>query len=167
MSFIATINDRFAKLFASNQSGSSITAPAPTTTGPSGDGIFDVRAGNHPFNAIALAFFGTRTSADNETFTARITGWRRISTLWVPVPLLALSLTQGTSVGVAGSDVVATEYFADTITASTAFTSAFEIVSPADNTVGLVKVDVFGCELLQVQLARSTNAACNALVAGF
>ncbi len=158
----------FTKLFSSNASGSSITAPTPTTTKPSGDGVVSgVASGSDGYNGLALAFYGTRSAADNETMTARLTGWRLVGTLWVPVPLLALAITQGTSVGVAGADVVATEYFADTITASTAFTSANEIINPADNTIALVKVDFCGFQLIQVQLAKGTNATCNCLAAGF
>lgn len=150
----------FTKLFATDVLASSITAPLPTVTDPAvSSGFLDTTAGN----IAAIVFYGTRTSSDNETFTARITGWRNIALLWIPVPLLALAITQGTSVGVAATDVVATEYFADTITASTSFTSAMEIISPADNTIAMVKVDPVGCRYVQVQLAKGTNATCNAL----
>ncbi len=164
--------DPFSKLFASNQTGSSITAPIPTVTEPTGDGILNLESINRvagalsPPNSVVVAFFGARTGA-NQTATARLTGWRKIGTLWIPVPLLALALTQGTSIGIAATDVVATDYFVDTITASTAFTSAYELISPADDTVAAVKVDLFGCEKLQVQVAKGTCTSVNALAASF
>ena len=165
----STFSQQLAKVFAANASGSSITAPTPTTTEPTGDGVFEsiLAEGTVALNALWLIFYGTRSSADNETFTARVTGWKKVTTLWVPIPLLALALTQGTSTGVAAAEVIATEYFADTITASTAFTSAYEIISPADNTIAAVKVDFAGCRKVQVQLAKGTNATCNVLAAGF
>jgi hypothetical protein len=33
--------------------------------------------------------------------------------------------------------------------------------------IGLVKVDLFGSQKLQVQLARGTNLSCNALAAAY
>ncbi len=165
---LSTWESKLLKLFAANTAAASITAPAPTNTEPTGDGVLDLRRGGESvMGGAMLHFFGTRTAADNETFTARLTGWRNVSGLWVPVPLLALNLTQGTSTGVAAGDVLDTEYFADTIVVSTAFTSAYEILSPADNTIGAVKVDLAGCRKLQVQLAKGTDATCNVLAAGF
>jgi hypothetical protein len=165
----STIINTLRKLFSANTSANSITKPAPTLTEPTGDGILDFSAlGNAPGNLALLAFFGTRTSADNETFTARVTGWKKATGgLWIPFPLLALSLTQGASHGVAAGDVLAAEYFADTVTASTAFTSSNELISPADDTIALVKVDPCGAAKLQVQLAIGTNAACNCLAGTF
>lgn len=158
----------FQKLFSSNQSGSSITKPSPTITEPSGNGIYELLpAGLQQTVGALFAFYGTRTSADNETMTARISAWRKIGSLWIPTPLLLLAITQGTSVGVASQDVVATEYFADTITATTAFTSAYEIISPVDDTIALVKVDPCGAQKLQVQVAKGTNATANCLASAF
>jgi len=170
MEFLSTLIQDFEKLHAANVSAASITAPTPTATAPVDgvDGVIGALSGNDEAgNAAAIVFYGTRTSADNETFTARVTGWRKVGDLWIPIPLLALTLTQGTSVGVAGQAVGASEYFADTITASSAYTSAYELVGPADNGVACVKVDFFGCRKLQVQLAKGTNASCNALAGVF
>jgi hypothetical protein len=167
MNTIGTLVNEFTKLFAANTAAATITALVPTATEPTGNGVLDAMTNWAGANAAFLQFFGTRTAADDETLTAKVTGWRLMGTLWVPVPLLALALTQGTSVGVASQPVVATEYFADTVTASTAFTSAYELISPADNTIAGVKVDFFGCRKLQVQLAKGTNATCNCLAAVF
>lgn len=158
----------FEKLYAANVTAASITNPTPSTTAPTGDGVFNMAlSADAGLNAVQLVFYGTRTSADNETFTARVTGYRKVGTLWVPFPLLALSMVQGTSVGVAGADVVATEYFADTIAVTSAFTSLYEVSSPADNTIAYVTIDPVGCRYLRVDLAKGTNASCNVLAAGF
>lgn len=171
---LGTASVPYVKLFSADQSGSSITIPTPTMTAPSGDGIIDATSidGRQDFSSILLKFFGVRTSADNETFTARVTGWRRfgqtgLNDLWIPTPLLSLALTQGTSIGVASTPAIATNYFADTIVVSTAFTNAYEVISPADNSIALIKLDIFGSQLVQVQLAKGTNAACNGAAATF
>lgn len=153
----------FSKLFAADTNAGSITAPIPTITAPAaGDnGFLPMLDGN----AAAFVFYGTRTSVDNETFTAQITAWSQVGALWIPVPLLSLALIQGTPIGIAGQTVIATEFFADTITLTTAWAAAatYEINNPANNTIGMVKIDAFGAQFLQVQLAKGTNATCNAL----
>jgi hypothetical protein len=159
----------YVKLFAANQTGAAIAAPPPTTTAPTGDGMFssapDVSYGEERLNSCGLVFYGA--GADNSTFTARVTGWRKVGALWVPVPLLALSGVFGSAVGVAAADVLDTERFADTLTASTGYTSAYELISPADNTVACAKVDFFGCQFVQVQVARGTATSVNVLATGF
>ena len=85
----------------------------------------------------------------------------------MPTPLLALSFTLGTSVGVAAQSVINTHRFADTAAATTAFTESNEIISPADNTVAVVKVDHFGSEMVQVQVAIGTATNVNCLWALF
>src|SRR5688572_26547695 len=94
----ATPCTNFSVLYSANVTAGSITAPVPTTTEPSGNGVFDNRFSRDrrsAMNYVVVAFFGA--GADNATGTARVTGWRKVSSLWVPVPLLALNFTLGTS----------------------------------------------------------------------
>lgn len=161
----STFAASFQKLYAANVTTSTLTAPTPTTTEPVGDGVFEMGQGPVPANSLHLAFVGT--DAQNETFTALVVGWRKLGALWIPTPLLALTITLGTATGVEESGVIDTELFADTIAASTAHTSAYELISPANNGVAGVKVDLFGCQKVQVLLAVGTGASCNALAAGF
>lgn len=173
MQTLGTKRLSWQKLLAANTTAATITNGLPTITKPAaaaGVGVIDfVGEGNESIqNNLLLSFFGERSAADNETFTARVEGWRRLGDgLWVPVPLLNLTLTMGTAVGVAGQGIINTEYLADTVVASAAFTSAYELISPADNSVALVKVDLFGCDLVCVRLAKGTCAKCNAVWAGF
>ncbi len=147
------------RLYAANVTASSITNPTPRGQEPTGDGILSV----DETNQALLYFFGAR-SADNQTATARVTLWSKTdNNLWVPTPLLALTLTYGLSTGIVAGDALNTDYFADTIAASTSFTSAVEIISPADDTVGCVKVDTFGGMLVQVQVAKGTCTSVNVL----
>lgn len=150
----------------------SMTQLAPQTAAPSGNDVAGMTVDDATgLDNIALVFFGV--GASTNTATAKIIGWRQISAggganaLWVPVPLLALNLTLGTQTGVAGCVVDNTHLFVTTITASTAYTSANEIISPGDNSPALVKVDTFGCQYVQVQLAVGTATSINAMLAQF
>ncbi len=179
MSEILTPRSDFLKLYSSNQTtaGTSITAPTLNTTGPSvteasPGGFFPMsrHGGCGMYSNAAIIFFGT--DAANETAIARVNGWRRVGyssdAIWVPVPLLALTITLGTQTGASTKIIGLSDLLADTITASTAFTSAYEIISPADNTCAMVKVDGCGCDFIQVQLAvNASSASINCAAAGF
>lgn len=164
-----TLIGDFQKLFTANVTSSSFSPLVPTGNEPSiGNGVLDMagealsdRAGA---SLAQFAFYG-QDSAD-QTFTARITGWRAfttdVGTLWIPTPLLALTLTMGAAGG--DGDVLDTvDFFVDTIVADSEFTEAKEIISPADDTVALVKVDAAGCKYVQVQLATGSCSQCNVL----
>jgi len=157
----STGQQTFTRLYAANVSAASITNPIPQLARPTGDGVIDASLDN-----VSLVFFGT-VSGGSQTATARVTGWRKTGSLWIPVPLLALSLTFGTQTGVASADVDNNQKFVTTITASTAFTTANEIISPGDNTIAEVKVDFHGCQFIQVDLAKGTCTDINALVSTF
>lgn len=151
--------------------GTSITPPAPTATEPTGDGIYDWRLkipqpslpGGNVGNILKMIFYGT--GGNNKTGTARVTAWTKIgvgttNTLWIPIPLMALAFTLGQQTGAANTPIAATYTFADVITASTAFTTANEIISPGgtDGAIACCKVDAFGAEKIQVQLALGVSS---------
>ena len=117
-------------------------------------------------NQVYIQFFGT--GADNATLSARITAWSRIGTLWIPTPLLALDVTLGGMTGEAGADIADTDRLADTIAVASGgeFTDAYEIISPESGAAG-VKVDTFGAERIQVQLAVGTATGANAILRPF
>lgn len=164
--YISTWIDPFQSLHSAVVTASSITPPVAMTTEPTGDGVFNMFSTHTvPLNSAVIAFFGGN-SADG-TFTARITGWRKIGTLWIPTPLLTLSGILGAMTGVAGTGVTASQLLADTLTVSTAFTTAYEIINPTGDQVAIVKVDAFGCEKIQVQVAIGTCNNIAALAAGF
>lgn len=169
-----TFNQSMTVLYSADVSAASITNPIPKVAAPSGNGVFllntlsDNSMASGP-NNVGLVFFGTGLAT--QTATARVTGWRQVGSgataLWVPVPLLALNLTIGSQTGVAGQVIDATHLFVTTITASTAYTSANEIISPGDNTCAEVKVDTHGMYYLQVDLAKGTCTAVNCAAFGF
>lgn len=169
MSQVTTPRGIDKKLYAAQQTASSITASVFTATEPTGDGYFNcgnTGAGGGNFNFITLSIFGVGNA--DTAGTALVEGFRKCEDGgWKPVKLLALAWTLGTAVGAASMAVSATEKFADTITASTAFTSANEIISPADNSIAMVKFDPCGCDFIRVQGAKGTATSFNVLAAGF
>jgi hypothetical protein len=169
MNPIATLCNELKKVFAANSTSASTTAPAPTLTEPTGDGIIDASAlggqQNGIVNQLFMIFYGI--GSNNATMTIRITGWRKLGSTWIPFPLLVLTITLGTRAGITGGDVSASEVFADTIVAATAYTAAYELLSQADNTIAGIKLDIFGCQKIQVQVDVNGSTSANALYAGF
>lgn len=179
---IGTVKAFMQRLYATNSTAASITAPAATITDPLGNaGVFQLPvvsgiqqnqslfpASSGP-NQLSLIFFGVGSAT---TGLARITAWfptaSSTNTLWIPVPLLALTLTLGSGTGVAGSNILDTDKIAASIVVSTAFTSAYEVISPADNTVACVKLDHFGASRIQVQTGlNSSSTSLNCLYGMF
>src|SRR4051794_13866756 len=104
----------WVRALTTSSTDSSYASRVATVTTPADDGVLTppLIAGKTPQSAL-LVFFGA--GADNATLTARIIGWRKIGTLWVPIDLAEVALTLSTAVGVAGTDAVATDRFADTL----------------------------------------------------
>jgi hypothetical protein len=173
MQSLITLPTKWQRLFAANQTGATVPAPAPTITQPSGDGVIPLNGMSNPPNVLALAFFGA--GADDNTGLARVTGWKRCDlagsvTLWVPTPLALLDLTLSTMTGVAGAAILNTDRFVDIIAEVGGYTTAEEILqaATAENTLAVYKVDVFGHELVQVQVGTNSSATnMNGIWSGF
>lgn len=156
---------------------------APTLTAPSGIGdaaaqttsaVWDIGPADETHNGAVINFFGA--GADNATFSARIIKWRKApgngttqADTWIPTVLAELACTLSTQVGVAGGVIVATDRLVDTIslTGTTANDDvSISIVSPANNTMGEVTIDLSGVERLEITFTTGGSATdCNALVA--
>lgn len=167
------------KAFETNLDATAFTLKVPTTTKPSGNGVLVLGPGAVPQR---MRLFPYGLGADGDVFVLRVTGWHRIGsgpfpgTLWFPETLAELTCTMSTFVGVAGSPVLATERFADTIVSVTTVgepsvasdvtrDGTFVIFSPANNTPAWVLMDTYGCELLQFDIDQTTNTPpANALV---
>jgi hypothetical protein len=168
--FTLTKCSNFTKLYGTNSTASSITVPAPTTTAPTGDGVFDLRgsgpAGEVP-NFGELIFYGA--GADEGTGTAKVILWHQCGTLWIPTVAVAVDLLLGTAVGVAGADLVATDRLVDSITptAGAVNVASMDVLSPNDNTVAKVSFDLRGASKIQVLTAKGSATNLNVLFRGF
>lgn len=160
----------YQKFYETNSTDASFPSRIPTTTAPSGNGVLVPPgsglggARNAPSAAMVVPY---GVGADNTTFKIRIIGWRLIGTLYVPTILCEFTCTNSTAVGVAGATVVATERFADTLTAN-AFnpSGGVEAVSVANNTPAHFLVDCKGCQYIEATFDMNASAtSANALVA--
>lgn len=158
----------FRKGHATNSTATSFASKIPTITEPSGDGVHKVAPGSWMPNAIMAVFFGA--GSENDTFSARIIGWRKIATgggdpntLYIPMVLAELGCTISATVGIANSPLVATDRFVDTISLITGNDDvSIDIVSPTADEIGHVVLDIKGCNYLEFSydMTGATNGNC-------
>lgn len=181
---LETLSTSFRKARSVNQTSTSFVAKIPTVTEPKGDigtntGASVIELGNYggaTQNGVLACFYGV--GSNNNTFSARIIGWRSIgenavsTMLWVPVLLAEYAvILSSTYPGIAGKTIVATEFFADTITLTYGNANVSEeIVSPtADAGIAHVVADIKGFQKLEFAFAINSGSAtdCNALLSLF
>lgn len=171
-------NRHYKKVRTTNAADTSFPSKVPTTTEPSGGGVIN-RSVAGDGSGLHLVFYGTGDADD--VFDTRVIGWRKVTGgptgLWVPTIIAGLTCTLGTATGVAGSEVVATELFADTITitsggeptvtADTTRGGTFRIFSPTANLIAWVVIPLYGFEKVELTFDMTTNdpTGANALYA--
>lgn len=174
MTALRTLGVAFTRLFVSNSTSSIPSDPAPTTTAPSGDGVFEMtRLDSTVANNGSLVIFGAGTAGN--TGEVRVFLWHRVSgpgsspPLYFPTQLLDLTVTLGGAVGVASENVLNTDKFCNTITASTNTTTASKDISSPATTNGIAKADfdLFGASHVQVLVGVTTMTSINALFKTF
>lgn len=128
----------YQKALATNANSASFPSKVPTVTEPTSDGVVDLlNAGTGLTVPRAVKVLPYGAGSDNDVYDLRLIGWRRIkgttpqTTLWVPTVLVEVTCTLSGAVGVAGSPVLATERFADTVTIKAA---GWEATTTADTT---------------------------------
>lgn len=165
----------FRNARSTNATDTAFPSRVPTGTEPTGDGVIDLVHGEQGCvrNRALIVAYGT--DAADETFAMRVIGWRRLGNdpetlLWVPVTLTEITCTLGASTGVAGREVVATEFFADTmafVAGKGAEGENLRLLSPADDTIAHVEVALQGFAKLEITFDMVLGASGNALVALF
>lgn len=131
------------KALATNTTDTSFDSKVPTTTEPTGEGVFDVESGSVVGQGLQAVFYGE--GANDTTFSVRLIGWKLMTTLWVPVVLAEFACTLSTVVGVAAAAVTDNDRFADTITLASGFSTANVIVtSSTGNIVGHATINLDG-----------------------
>lgn len=167
----------FRKFRTSNSTDASFPSKIPTTTQPSGTGVWDFTSGKTSPNGIlipsSIIVLPYNIGANNTTFKIRMIGWRSIysataTTLWVPQILCEFTCTASAAVGIASAAVLDTERFSDTLTAN-AFnpSGGVEAVSTANDTPAHFIVDIKGCPIIEATFDMNSSAtSANALWAG-
>ncbi len=165
-----------------NQTSASPASKVPTIVEPSGDagtatGAAVIELGDRlggAQNFVRAMFYGVGTN--NQTFSCRVYGWNGVVDtntgiqLWVPALLAEVAVVLSSTIpGVANSQVLSTELFADTITitGTTAIQGTdIDLKSPANDQVALMVLDMFGFQKLEFAFSTDSSAtSCNALLA--
>jgi hypothetical protein len=170
------------KALATSSTATSFASKIPTITKPSGDGVHEFgNSGSLP-DLMHAMFYGA--GADDSTFDVRIIGWDptidvSLKPLWVPRILTTLTITLSTAVGIAGSYVIDTDRFADTlvvhatvapqatftdvVSAAAASRGTVEIFSPANNVIAWANIPLRGCTLIEFSYDMTGATNGNAL----
>jgi hypothetical protein len=169
-----TANTDFRKVLATNSTASAYAAKADVVTLPSSAGYVDLSSGSpvdYVPNTVLFKFFGT--DADNETGSVRVYGVRTCRNSsneilsYTHVLLGEWAFILSALTGVAAGVVVASEFYADTITRTTGIENvADQILSPTSDEPAHLLMDTKGHSLLFVELIVGTSASVNALYAG-
>jgi len=162
---------RFKRALAANSTATSFASTPSATARPSGIDICAPGGKVAPWG-VRLMPFGLGSS--NDAFSMRVLGWNVIGDaqpqslpLWISQPLVEIACTVGAATGVAGSPVLATELFVDTIApvalkqptinAGAATEGKTFFYSPADDTAAYIDVPLVGSEIITFLWDQTTN----------
>lgn len=185
---LETLARPFLKAWATNANTSSFASRPSTVTEPTNDGVVSltVTAGGGIIPS-QMKIFPYGLGSSNDGFSLRILGWNHIgpsgpqsTPLWVSGTLAEFTVLLGAATGVAGSPVLNTELFADTIApvaarlpdrviaAGTAVNSDIRICNVANDTPTYIIMPTYGCEKLEFLFDQTTNTpTMNCLIAFF
>ena len=158
---LKTTANKYRKLYATTNTNGSFVSLTPTLTEPTGNGILKIAPREGSMTDNAARFIFVSNGAENATYSARIVIWNKAEDLWIPEIIANLDLTASTSTGSVSSTYINNTFrFADIValTSSTSNTTHIEIISPANNTIGSVALDLAGAQIVQVLLnTNGTN----------
>lgn len=152
-----------SKALAVNSVLTSFASTIPRNTRPSGMALLN--------GEETLEVFPYAIGADNNTLLFRVVGWRRLgfgsSGLWIPTNIVeATGTISSTQIGIALSDVLETEMFADTIVVGAGIGVTPTQTSNA-GTASLI-CDVSGFEIVQFSAHNnSSSTSVNALLCAY
>ncbi len=159
---LETLSVAFKKALATNSTQTSFASKIPTITEPTNDGVHDLaKNGGVAPNGIVIVPYGL--GADDNAFAMRIIGWRKIGNdpltwLWIPVVIAELTCTMSSVTGIAGRQVLNTEFFCDTLALVTGNDDvSIDIVSPTGNVVAHAVVDAKGFQKIEFSFDMTTG----------
>lgn len=167
----------FKKVLATSATDTSYPSRIPTLTEPTGAGVIELGlpgaiGGIVPCRVILVPY---GLGSDTDAFEMKVLGWRRLgigpspALLWIPTPLGSFTCTMTIQTGIAGSVILNTERFCDTIAivkepVTVADVTAAGVTtrfSPADDTIGWIEMELRGVEKIEFifDLAGGTTSA--------
>jgi hypothetical protein len=179
----------FRRWAGTNLDATTFATKSPTLTKPVASATAAVinLTNNLPSGAIVpnrLKLLFLLLGADGDVASFRIIGWNKAMDntnppLWVPQPILEVSCTASAVVGVAGSPVLSTERFVDTIApvalmsedrkiaAGTSLNADVFFYTPANDTIGHVILPNREFELMEFTLDQTTNTPTGNILYAF
>ena len=160
----------FRKAVTVSATSTSYTAKVPTTTKPSGTGVFNlfdrdlgIAIDTYIPKYLLLVPFGS--DANDETFDMRLWGWSKTleaTPLWVPQLIADLNCTLG---NIAATALGTNHFLCDTIVIDkgSAEKTFLDPTSPADDTTGSVLAFLRGVELIEFDFDLTGGAGANCL----
>ena len=183
----STLSAGLVKARRVNQTSAAYVAKIPVVAEPmidvnsvTGMSVFDLgdfRKTGEVVNGIFIMPYAV--GADNTTGNVQVIGWKLVlgvgadttKQLWIPILLADFAYTvSAVYPGIALKEVLATELFADTMTLTLAGNAnvSIETSSPgtttADSGIAWAKVDLAGCQKVELSFKIGTATSCNALV---
>lgn len=175
----------YQKALSASSTDTSFASRIPTTTAPANAIVLGDQSGHGEVPCeMNVVFYGAGN--DDQTFEARIIGWKRIRgndqttpDLWVPTVIAQFACILSTAVGVAGAPVVNTDRFVDTLSlastviqpkttdtdsAGAASTGGVWFTSPANNLIAHANLRVEGYERVEFTFDMTGATNGNALV---
>lgn len=164
----------FRKAYSEASAADAFTARTPTTTKPSGSGIFDlvdtdaglgIGTGAWVPEFLQLVPYGT--DANDEAFDLRLIGWSKTTDstpVWVPQTLATLAVTLG---NIAATALEASAFLADTIVVTKGADEesgyGASTITNANDTPASILIGLRGCPLIEFQTDIGTAAKANCL----
>jgi len=157
-------SSKLQRVRATSSTDSTFPSKVPTATAPTGDGVIGDPIVQGAPSWVQIVPFGD--GADNATFDLRVIGWKVSDLgLWVPTILAQAACTLSAAVGVASTEVLATQRFADTITLTQVQANVdSKLSSPTGDLVASFQVETRGSALIEVIFDLGTATGANALV---
>ena len=148
------------RLLAANSDATSFGTRIITITEPTGVGVIE----NRSAETLELAFFGAGTAA--QTFDALVIGWNELrngtKNVWVPVPIVHLTCTLGSAVGLAAADIIDTDLLAHTIAVAANGGIGVIASQTGGNRMAKAEVGIEGYRKVEVifDMTGATNGNC-------
>ena len=164
------------RLFTTNVNSASFPSKIYTITEPVNDGVLKLTDGVGMGIPERIQIWPLGLGSDDDVSSMRVIGWQRVmqdtlTTGWIPTILGEWVCTFSAAVGVAGSAVLNTERFADTIVpvaarqpdytiaAGTAIGSGVKVCSPTADLIGHIVMPIGGYEKLEFTFDQTTGTS--------
>lgn len=165
---VDTLSSNLIKCFAADATSATYPSRIPTLTEPTvtnNPGLVELSPKLITGNQILFFPFGQGAASD--TFNVQLLGWKQTQVLdtivlWVPFVLCELTVTLGTTTGVAGTPAVVADLFANNLAIVTGNENIdIELVIPGNNQLAYAMIDLKGNALVEfiVDLDSSATAA--------